>query len=34
VIAVQGLAEELAVEVGIDLGGGDALVSQHLLDGA
>ena len=32
--AVEGLPEEFAVEVGIDLCGGDALVAEHFLDGA
>jgi hypothetical protein len=34
VIAVEGLAQEFAVEVGIDLGGGNAFVAEHFLDGA
>jgi hypothetical protein len=31
---VQYLSEVIPVEVGVDLGGGDAFVSEHFLDGA
>ena len=34
VIAVEGLAEKFAVEVSIDLRGGNALMAEHFLDGA
>ena len=33
-ITVEGLAEEFAVEVGIDLGGGDTFMAEHFLNGA
>src|SRR5580700_8746939 len=33
VIFFERLAEEFAVEVGIDLGGGDAFVAEHFLNG-
>jgi hypothetical protein len=33
-IAMKGLAKIFAVEMGIDLGSGDAFVAEHLLDGA
>jgi hypothetical protein len=32
-IPVQGLPEKFAVEMGVDLGGGDTFMPQHFLDG-
>lgn len=34
VVVLDGVAQELLAEVGVDLGGGDFLVAQHLLHGA
>ena len=34
VVGGDGVAESVAGKVGVDLGGGDALVTQHLLHGA